>query len=68
MRWNGGVVGADDTPYWFVEHATALGARFEDPIPQRIHVLTGAPRYPGVPGSPRAATVSAPRSSWSASR
>jgi len=48
-----GVVGADQTPRWFVEHATAMGAEFEDPIPQRIHVLAAPPRYPGVRGSPR---------------
>lgn len=52
-----GVVGADDTSHWFVEHATALGARFDDVIPQRIHVLAGPPRYPDIPGAARAATV-----------
>lgn len=49
-----GVVGSDRTSHWFVEHATALGTDFEDPIPQRIHALTCAPRYPGVAGSARA--------------
>lgn len=48
-----GIVGTERTPGCFVEHATALGARFEDPMPQRIHVLSGAPRYPGAPGSAR---------------
>ena len=51
-----GVVGTDRTPGDFVEHATAQGGRFEDPIPQRIHVLSGAPRYPGAPGAPRTVT------------
>lgn len=49
-----GVVGSDRTSHWFVEHATALGTDFEDPIPQRIHALTCAPRYPGAAGSARA--------------
>lgn len=49
-----GVVGADQTPHWFAEHATALGAKFEDPIPQRIHVLVSLPHYPAGEGSPRA--------------
>jgi RimJ/RimL family protein N-acetyltransferase len=49
-----GVVGADQTAHWFVEHAIAMGAEFETPIPQRIHVLSDPPRYPGVPGSARA--------------
>jgi hypothetical protein len=49
-----GVVGSDQTSHWFVEHATAMGMPFEDPIPQRIHALSGAPHYPGVAGSARA--------------
>ena len=52
-----GVIGADQTPRWFVEAATAMGAEFEDPIPQRIHVLAAPPRYPGVLGSPRIASA-----------
>lgn len=48
-----GVVGSDQAPAWFVRHATALGADFEEPIPQRIHVLSGGPRYPGASGSAR---------------
>jgi RimJ/RimL family protein N-acetyltransferase len=48
-----GVGGSGRTPGDFVEHASALGARFEDPMPQRIHVLSGAPRYPGAPGAAR---------------
>jgi len=52
-----GVVGSGATAGDFVEHATALGARFDDPIPQRIHVLSSAPRYPGAPGSPRTVTA-----------
>jgi GNAT superfamily N-acetyltransferase len=49
-----GVVGSDETPRWFVQQAAAMGADFEEPIPQRIHVLSEPPRYPGVPGSARA--------------
>jgi len=52
-----GVIGSGEAPRWFVEHATALGARFEDPLPHRIHVLSDAPRYPGVAGSPRTVTA-----------
>ncbi len=52
-----GVVGADDAPHWFVEHAASMGARFGSPIPQRIHVLDRAPRYPGAPGAVRPATA-----------
>lgn len=48
-----GVVGAGETAHWFVEHATAMGAKFEEPIPQRIHVLSTPPRYPGAPGTSR---------------
>jgi RimJ/RimL family protein N-acetyltransferase len=52
-----GVVGADGTAHWFVEHATAKGAHFATPIPQRIHRLAAPPRYPGAPGSARTATA-----------
>jgi acetyltransferase (GNAT) family protein len=52
-----GIVGADQTAHWFVEHAIAMGAEFEIPIPQRIHVLSDPPRYPGIPGSPRAVSA-----------
>ncbi len=52
-----GVVGSGETPGHFVEHATALGARFEDPLPQRIHILSSAPRYPGAPGAARMVTA-----------
>lgn len=52
-----GVIGADDTAHWFAEHATSLGAKFESPIPNRIHLLAGPPRYPNAPGSPRGTTV-----------
>jgi RimJ/RimL family protein N-acetyltransferase len=51
-----GVVGSDRTPGHLVECARALGVRFEDPIPQRIHVLSSAPCYPGAPGAARTAT------------
>jgi RimJ/RimL family protein N-acetyltransferase len=52
-----GVVGADQTAHWFVERAIAMGAEFESPIPQRIHVLADPPRYPGGVGSARAASA-----------
>jgi RimJ/RimL family protein N-acetyltransferase len=52
-----GVVGADDAPHWLVEHATSMGARFGSPIPQRIHMLDRAPRYPGAAGTARPATI-----------
>ncbi len=67
------VVGPDDAPLWFVERAEALGERFEEPMPQRIHALSEAPIYPGVPGTARPATATArmricspngPRRSW----
>lgn len=50
-----GVVGPDLTARFFAERAAALGLEFLEPIPQRIHALTSAPRYPGVPGHARAA-------------
>lgn len=52
-----GVTGADERPHWFAEHASALGAKFESPIPHRINVLTSSPRYPEAPGSVREVTV-----------
>jgi RimJ/RimL family protein N-acetyltransferase len=52
-----GVVGADQTAHWFIQHATEMGAHFEAPLPQRIHVLSSTPRYSGVRGSPRAADI-----------
>jgi RimJ/RimL family protein N-acetyltransferase len=48
-----GVIGSGEVPRHFVEHATALGVRFRDPLPMRVHVLSAAPRYPGAPGSAR---------------
>ena len=52
-----GVRGSDQTARWFVEHAIAMGAEFEAPIPQRIHVLSKAAHYPGVAGSARAVSA-----------
>jgi RimJ/RimL family protein N-acetyltransferase len=52
-----GVVGVDETAHWFAEHAIALGARFDAPIPQRLHILDRPPRFPGAPGSARAVTA-----------
>jgi predicted GNAT family acetyltransferase len=34
-----------------------MGATFEDPIPQRIHVLSDPPRYPAAHGSARAVGI-----------
>src|SRR4029079_2945967 len=47
------VVGADETPRWFVERARELGVTFLEPIPQQIQVLRDKPVYPGVPGHAR---------------
>jgi predicted GNAT family acetyltransferase len=47
------VVGADETPHWFVERATELGVTFLEPIPQQVQVLRDKPVYPGVPGHAR---------------
>jgi RimJ/RimL family protein N-acetyltransferase len=52
-----GAIGADDRPHWFAERASALGAKFDPPIPQRINVLESPPRHPNVPGSMREVTV-----------
>jgi len=47
------VVGADETPRWFVERARELCVTFLEPIPQQIQVLRDKPVYPGVPGHAR---------------
>jgi RimJ/RimL family protein N-acetyltransferase len=47
------VVGADETPRWFVERASELGVTFLEPIPQELQVLRDHPVYPGVPGNTR---------------
>src|SRR5262245_7757983 len=31
-----GVVGSDEMPHWFVGQAVAIGAEFEEPVPQSI--------------------------------
>jgi ribosomal protein S18 acetylase RimI-like enzyme len=48
-----GVVGVDRTTDWFVERAAELGAAFAEPTRQRLHVLRGAPKYPGASGRAR---------------
>jgi hypothetical protein len=53
-----GVRGSGQTPHWFVQQATAMGVNFEEPIPQRIHVLSGPPRHPGAAGSARSVFAS----------
>jgi ribosomal protein S18 acetylase RimI-like enzyme len=47
------VVGADETPRWFVERATELGIAFLEPIPQQIQMLRETPVYPGASGHAR---------------
>jgi ribosomal protein S18 acetylase RimI-like enzyme len=47
------VVGADETPRWFVERAGELGVTFLESIPQQIQVLRDKPAYPAVPGHAR---------------
>jgi RimJ/RimL family protein N-acetyltransferase len=51
------VVGADETPLWFVERAGELGVRFLDPIPQQLQALRDKPIYPGAPGHARPVSV-----------
>lgn len=48
-----GVVGSDEMPHWFVTRAGAIGAQFEEPVPQSIQVIRTAPRFPGTPGAAR---------------
>src|SRR5437016_6119843 len=48
-----GVVGPDLTAQYFIDRASALGIEFLAPIPQRIHALSGPPRYPGTTGHAR---------------
>jgi GNAT superfamily N-acetyltransferase len=51
-----GVLGNDGTALWFVERAWQLGATFKNPMPQRIHSITGRPVYPGADGNARPLT------------
>jgi len=48
-----GVVGPGLTAKWFAERAVQLGIEFLEPIPQQIHVLDSAPKYPGAAGRAR---------------
>ena len=48
-----GVVGPELTAKWFADRAAALGLTFLEAIPQQIHVLDGAPRFPGAAGHAR---------------
>jgi RimJ/RimL family protein N-acetyltransferase len=52
-----GVGGPEATPHWFAQRASELGARFLEPVPQRIHSLTEKPRYPAAPGHVRPTTT-----------
>jgi predicted GNAT family acetyltransferase len=52
-----GVIGPELTARWFTERALRLGPRFHEPVKQRIHSLTGNPRYPGTPGHARSVTA-----------
>jgi hypothetical protein len=51
-----GVVGPDQTAFWFAQRATELGITFLQPIPQCIHVLREKPKLPGAPGYARRTT------------
>jgi predicted GNAT family acetyltransferase len=51
-----GVVGPDQTAFWFAQRAIELGITFLEPIPQRIHVLNEKPKLPGAPGYARRST------------
>ncbi|MGF1622820.1 MAG: GNAT family N-acetyltransferase [Rhodomicrobiaceae bacterium] len=51
------VLGADDAPHWFVDRAREMGEQFGEPMPQRIHTLSGPPVYPGAPGVARPVTA-----------
>jgi RimJ/RimL family protein N-acetyltransferase len=48
-----GVVGPDLTAKCFADRAMELGLAFLEPIPQQIHTIIDAPKYPGAPGFPR---------------
>jgi RimJ/RimL family protein N-acetyltransferase len=48
-----GVAGTDRAPGWFVERAIELGARFEEPLAQRVHAIGDPPIYPACPGEAR---------------
>jgi hypothetical protein len=52
-----GIVGADDTAHWFASHAASMGVKFDQPIPQHIHVLQAPPLYPDAAGAPRPVTA-----------
>jgi len=52
-----GVVGPDQTTFWFAQRAIELGIKFLEPIPQRIHSLAEKPKYPGAPGYARRTTA-----------
>ena len=52
-----GVVGVDLAPPTFVECAAATGATFDAPEAMRIHTLVQAPKFPGVAGAARVATI-----------
>ena len=48
-----GVIGPDRTGEWFTRAARRLGIAFDEPMPQRIHKLDAAPRFPGTAGAVR---------------
>ncbi|HEY7763660.1 MAG TPA: GNAT family N-acetyltransferase [Aestuariivirgaceae bacterium] len=52
-----GVIGASETAHWFAEHASARGVTFGERVPQRIHILTSRPHYPGAEGTAREVTA-----------
>ncbi|HKY94233.1 MAG TPA: GNAT family N-acetyltransferase [Kiloniellales bacterium] len=50
-----GIGGPEETAAWYVERAVELGKRYRPPVAQAILALTGPPRHPSVPGTPRRA-------------
>lgn len=52
-----GALGPDKRAPWFVRRAEALGARFAEPMPQKIHAISGPPAFPGAPGEARVVTA-----------
>jgi predicted GNAT family acetyltransferase len=52
-----GVIGPEQTAIWFMRRARERGAGFLEPMPQRIHSLSGPPIYPAAPGYARQATL-----------
>ena len=52
-----GLAGTGETAHWFAEYAAKMGVKFQDLIPQRIHLLPSQPHDPKADGSPRTVGV-----------